>query len=1165
MKPYTLLYFLLLLFCSFSGFSQIHVNEDFNGGALPANWSNSAITGTHAWSFGIDGSSDHSGSQNLDGTNFAYFDDSFYGVSSNSDHTYLETPSFDNSSASVTFLEFDYNFRNFGAAVLDSFDVQVYDGTNWISVFSRTSDDCGNYISGSCFSGFPHAKIDISSYKNTNCKVRFIYFDGNDWSWYVGLDNVSIYSPSPNDIGVSIIETPFSSCGLSTSEIVQLKIKNYGTVSQSNFTVSYTVNNGIQITEQVNQTLGVNDSLIFAFNTRTNMSTTGMYDIKAFTALNNDAFFSNDTARKSVQNFSSFSPSYSESFESGLGGWITYGQNSSWQDGIPNGTLINSSTNGSKIVGTNLSGNYNNLELSYLESPCFDFTGGLSDPILAFSLSYNTETLFDMLWMEYSLDNGNSWLKLNSAQNSYNWYNDTTLNVWSGNSNGWVDVENILKGLNNQSQIRLRFAFQTDGSQTLEGIGVDSFSIRFPELTDLAVNQIVYPNFFDSAGCGLGIETVIVNVHNRGISPLNNYPISYQVNNGAIHTDIISSSIAPNAIQQLTFSMPYNFGNISSFDFKVWSGVAGDTYTSNDTIQLDSILNRSSTVNTLPYVNTFDNFNLGVPGSFGTVNGGWTRETTSANSFNEHWWAVGEGLNNHSVLTGPSGDKNTGGNGGYYMYTEASSGRAGDMAYLISPCINLSNDSSITLSFWWHRYGSSIASPLYVDVFDGFNWINVNSVSSQPQMSNNDPWVNKLVDLSPFKGRTVKVRFWAVSGGCCSGDMAIDDVRVFGNSNFPELVDLSIVGGQQDICTNDVNINYPIAIKNLGDSAIFSDTLFVGIQNLNGQIRRDTQFISIAKNDSILYYFSDILSGNSDSWKIWIEFENDLIALNDSIQLTFSNTVIRLPYYQNFDNVFNEFGMCINQYDWQTDQLVTNNPYDWRLREGPTFYTSPTYDHTNNSVNGSYWFCNQVSFLHTLGFYYFTPQTELPFIDLSQESNAALNFWHHLRLDSGSVFYVDVYPKYDSAFYIRDSITSQFVNNDSANWSSYFYDLSPFVGDTIKIRFHGKMYNFWTRMHFAIDDISITSLPVGVNEAIQLDKSFSVFPNPSDGQFNLVLSDKSLIGEWLQIFNTKGQLVKEQNIVGLQNQIDLEGYPKGMYYMMVTSSNSRISKKLVIH
>ena len=73
MKNYLLVAFQLIVTLAYS--QKQHVNEDFNNSALPLNWTNDSVSGSHFWFFGVDGANLHSGNQNIDGTPMAFFDD----------------------------------------------------------------------------------------------------------------------------------------------------------------------------------------------------------------------------------------------------------------------------------------------------------------------------------------------------------------------------------------------------------------------------------------------------------------------------------------------------------------------------------------------------------------------------------------------------------------------------------------------------------------------------------------------------------------------------------------------------------------------------------------------------------------------------------------------------------------------------------------------------------------------------------------------------------------------------------------------------------------------------------------------------------------------------------------------------------------------------------
>jgi hypothetical protein len=89
-------------------------------------------------------------------------------------------------------LEFDQYYNHIGA---DSAAVEVYDGSNWVTVYSAQSDIGG-------FNNPDHQNIDITAYANAALQVRFNYQDNGAWAWYWLIDNISVKeilcSPSVN-------------------------------------------------------------------------------------------------------------------------------------------------------------------------------------------------------------------------------------------------------------------------------------------------------------------------------------------------------------------------------------------------------------------------------------------------------------------------------------------------------------------------------------------------------------------------------------------------------------------------------------------------------------------------------------------------------------------------------------------------------------------------------------------------------------------------------------------------------------------------------------------------------------------------------------------------------------------------------------------------------
>ena len=98
---------------------------------------------------------------------------------------------------------------------------------------------------------------------------------------------------------------------------------------------------------------------------------------------------------------------------------------------------------------TNLNGNYNNGEESYVVSNCFDFSSLTADPTISLSINLDTETSYDGGWLDASIDGGLTWTKIGAIGSGVNWYNFNNTfkqlgEVWAGNSGGWIFAKHAL-------------------------------------------------------------------------------------------------------------------------------------------------------------------------------------------------------------------------------------------------------------------------------------------------------------------------------------------------------------------------------------------------------------------------------------------------------------------------------------------------------------------------------------------------------------------------------------------------------------------------------------------------------------------------------------------------------------------------------------------------
>ncbi len=116
------------------------------------------------------------------------------------------------------------------------------------------------------------------------------------------------YTPPANDLAVVEWVTPQTGVALSPSITVSVRIVNFGTATQSNFPVKYSIDGGQTIvTETVAGPLASTDSMLYTFTATANMSTYGTYHCMAYPSITTEENPLNDTVFMDVMACSPFS------------------------------------------------------------------------------------------------------------------------------------------------------------------------------------------------------------------------------------------------------------------------------------------------------------------------------------------------------------------------------------------------------------------------------------------------------------------------------------------------------------------------------------------------------------------------------------------------------------------------------------------------------------------------------------------------------------------------------------------------------------------------------------------------------------------------------------------------------------------------------------------
>lgn len=599
---------------------------------------------------------------------------------------------------------------------------------------------------------------------------------------------VVIGTPPPYDMAAMSVDGPVTGCGLGI-DTVWATYQNNGGMTADTVILCYSVNQGPWMCDTINNlALATQGTYQHNFSDLIDLTTPGDYDIDIAVSQWGDSTAINDTlwgySMTSVPTITGLP--YAEDFESGTGGWVPAGTNSTWEYGIPAESEIFSDTAGPCAMNngwaTGLTTPYNNNESSVLESPCIDFSSLTSDPFLRFDHLFNTEPGFDTHWVEISIDGGASWTVLGAGGTGLNWYNNGA--NWDGLSYAqpgqWRSAQHELTGTAGQSDVRIRFVLNSDGSVQREGVAIDNIQIdnSFEDAYAIDMTNPV-------SNCGLtSTELVSAGFFNNGSDTIFSLPVCYSINGGTPVCETINDTIAPNSAYAYDFAGLADLSVVGDYDFTIWSGLPTDGNACNDTTwaSVTNVL----TVTTYPYQEKFEN-----------GQGGWTIDNTVNGTF-----AFGTPAKN--VITGAASGVNaftTGGLGtGLYNVNENS--------YVYGPCFDFTNlpaDPWVAMHVWWESENSWDGANIQYSVDTGatwvnigavgapFNWYNDNSISGGPggsqdgwtgDINNNGSadwvWAKHPLDTAALAGEPyVQIRVAFGSDGSVTRDgFAFDDFAI---------------------------------------------------------------------------------------------------------------------------------------------------------------------------------------------------------------------------------------------------------------------------------------------------------------------------------------------------------------------------------------------------
>tara|TARA_B100000508_G_C11465630_1_gene282064 strand:- start:11353 stop:12663 length:1311 start_codon:yes stop_codon:yes gene_type:complete len=142
-----------------------------------------------------------------------------------------------------------------------------------------------------------------------------------------------------------------------------------------------------------------------------------------------------------------------------------------------------------------------------------------------------------------------------------------------------------------------------------------------------------------------------------------------------------------------------------------------------------------------------------------------------------------------------------------------------------------------------------------------------------------------------------------------------------------------------------------------------------------------------------------------------------------------------------------------------------------------------------------------------------------------------------------------------------NSIDGQLWQNLSVNYTGQSFNNYAFnFGFTSN--FTGTSYGVY------LDDLQLTGNSTANLNEIEVNQQFEIYPNPSNGVFNLEINKNNNNPIYLSVLNLSCQLVYSEKFELINNNhiktIDLNELEKGVYSIQLKSEDGIINKKLVI-
>ncbi|MDR0618524.1 MAG: choice-of-anchor J domain-containing protein [Bacteroidales bacterium] len=584
------------------------------------------------------------------------------------------------------------------------------------------------------------------------------------------------------------------------------------------------------------------------------------------------------------------------------------------------------------------------------------------------------------------------------------------------------------------------------------GVVIDNVVIRALVANEASLTSFTAPagNVITNAS---NAEAVTVMVRNYGTDMLENFNISYKINNNPIVTESVTDfNLASDQNKSYTFNNKADFSTAGQYTLRAWIDLAGDIVKINDTVE-KNITGISCLVDNYPLVESFENM-LDECWSYYSANMENTEELGC-------YYMDGE-INGDYAIDGDCVWR-------FSSYTPASNNKSYSQ-YLISP--QLSTDKVKNISFYCKSSlsGGSINESLSVGYSTtdndtaNFTWL----APYGPPVEGS--WNRYIENGIPPAAKYIAVKYMSkiswysiyidslVIDGVYASEADLEVAAI----TYPDLNNSDLSGAERVVVT----------VKNNGYNAASSYKMYLSLDGIIAAEENCSDLIS--PFSTLPYTFTtpvNLSAANTYNIKVWAEIAGDANHANDTVTKIIKNKVCFIssfPYKFDFqEDNFDLFGGC-----WRS---LFGNPDNFN-----SLYTGIYYD--TIGVGDTNYFWGFLSY-YTVDNGDYSAQLISPDLAVTAD-NKIFSFDFKAGNESKPEIFATGYISSTGTLILSDTVTTA-----SKEWTTYINADIPNNAKNIVLKYMSSKKD-----NLFVDNImiSLANTDLSLNDFVNLTESFTV-------------------------------------------------------------------------